>query len=198
MNQCIFSWLVLTSLGVSWWHSLAYLLCQMAVRSLPHSSQRWDSSGPGYRDTNGMWKLTLMQLISPAALRVVFTSHHYPWSWIVKWLNYPPGLSTHWRWGHVQSCQKLPLPTGYQRPGMPEHNCESKCQSKIGSKIVLQLKCAGWRPSRNMWRMSKHKISLYIKLSTFNRSDLGKSSLSSYRNSYSYNLFSRWMSPTTV
>ena len=41
---------------------------------------------------------------------------------IIMEITVTTGLSTHWRWVHVQSGQKLPLLGGYQRPGMPEYN----------------------------------------------------------------------------
>ena len=56
--------------------------------------------------------------------------------------------------------------------------CRNITVSAVSSQSsgVNMFQCSGWRPSRNMWRVSKHKISLYFKLSTFNRSDLGKRS----------------------
>ena len=58
-------------------------------------------------------------------------------------LNFSPGLSTHWRWGHVQSCKKLPLPWGYQRPGMPEHNSESSVNQTQEVKYLSNVQDEG-------------------------------------------------------
>ena len=114
-------------------------------------------------------------------------------SWILKWLRSSPGLSTHWRWGHVQSCQKLPLPRGYQRPGMPEHYRESKCQSNMVKECYnvqdegLAAICEGCPNIR------------YLCIS--NCPHLTDQTLvrgPCLSNSSSNHLCSRWMSPTTV